>query len=216
MVAPLERIYVWEIPVRLTHWVNVLSILVLSATGLYIGYPVALGGTGFVMTWIRVVHRIAAYVLVASVALRIYWAFAGNAWASWRVLFPYLTREGRREVVQTFLYYTFLRRRPPAVVGHNALACLAYFAVVGLIILQILTGFALQAVGGGGWRTLAFGWILSLGGLQTVRLVHHMIMWLLLGFMVHHVYSVLLMDTEERNGRMSSIFSGYKFVRRRA
>jgi Ni/Fe-hydrogenase 1 B-type cytochrome subunit len=216
MAEPLERVYVWEVPVRLTHWVNVLAILTLSATGLYIGNPVFLGGTGAVMSGVRALHRITAYLFVASVALRIYWAFAGNAWASWRVLFPYLTRQGRAELVQTFLYYTFLRRRPPAAVGHNALASLAYFAVAGLIAIEILTGFALQSVGAGGWRALAFGWVFSLGGFQTVRLVHHMVMWLLLGFMVHHVYSVLLMESEERNGLMTSIFSGYKFVRRRA
>ena len=29
----LERVYVWELPVRLTHWVLFFSILVLSATG---------------------------------------------------------------------------------------------------------------------------------------------------------------------------------------
>jgi Ni/Fe-hydrogenase 1 B-type cytochrome subunit len=39
-------------------------------------------------------------------------------------------------------------------------------------------------------------------------------MWLLLGFMVHHVYSGVLMSTIEGNGTMESIFSGYKFVRR--
>ena len=29
----LERVYVWEMPVRLTHWVLFFSILILSATG---------------------------------------------------------------------------------------------------------------------------------------------------------------------------------------
>jgi Ni/Fe-hydrogenase 1 B-type cytochrome subunit len=41
-------------------------------------------------------------------------------------------------------------------------------------------------------------------------------MWLLLGFAVHHVYSSLLMDAEEKTGLVASIFSGYKFIRRRA
>jgi Ni/Fe-hydrogenase 1 B-type cytochrome subunit len=40
-------------------------------------------------------------------------------------------------------------------------------------------------------------------------------MWLLLGFAVHHVYSAVLMSTVEANATMESIFSGYKFVRRR-
>ncbi len=209
-----ERVYVWEVPVRLTHWVNVLAILVLSGTGFYIGYPV-LGGTVSLMASVRGIHRLTAYVFIASLSLRTYWAFAGNEWASWRELFPYFWREGRRGMVRTFLYYTFLRREPPSTVGHNPLAGLAYSAVVSLMFLQILTGFALQSLGGGGWRRALFGWVFSLMSLQAVRLTHHLIMWLLLGFMVHHVYSSLLMDAEEKNSLMTSIFSGYKFVRRR-
>jgi Ni/Fe-hydrogenase 1 B-type cytochrome subunit len=209
-----ERVYVWEVPVRLTHWVNVLAILVLSATGFYVGTPV-LGGSVSLMAWVRGVHRITAYVLIASLALRTYWAFAGNRWASWRELFPYFWREGRRGVARTLLYYTFLRRESPRTIGHNPLAGLAYSAVVSLMFLEILTGFALQSLGTTGWRTVAFGWVFSVAGQQSVRLVHHMIMWMLLGFMVHHVYSSLLMDVEEKSGLMTSIFSGYKFARRR-
>jgi Ni/Fe-hydrogenase 1 B-type cytochrome subunit len=210
-----KPVYVWEVPVRLTHWVNFLAILVLSATGFYIGNPI-LGGSVSLMAWMRGIHRITAWVFVASLALRTYWAFAGNEWASWRELFPYLTHEGRRVMARTFLYYTFLRREPPGTVGHNPLAGLAYSAVVTLMFLQILTGFALQSLGGDGWRGVLFGWTFSFASLQGVRLAHHLIMWLLLGFAVHHVYSSLLMDAEEKNGLMASIFSGYKFVRRRA
>ena len=36
----VERVYVWEVPVRLTHWLIVASILLLAVTGLYIGSPV--------------------------------------------------------------------------------------------------------------------------------------------------------------------------------
>lgn len=209
------RVYVWEVPVRLTHWVTVLAILVLSGTGFYIGDPI-FGGSVSLMAWMRGVHRITAYVFIAGVMLRTYWAFAGNEWASWRALFPYLTAEGRRQTARTFLYYTFLRRQPPGGLGHNPLAGMAYSAVVALMVAEILTGFALQSLGGGGWRRALFGWIFSLISLQGVRLVHHMIMWLLLGFAVHHVYSAVLMDLEEKNGLLTSIFTGYKFGRRRA
>lgn len=209
-----ERVYVWEVPIRLTHWVNVLAILALSATGLYVGNPF-FGGSVYLMAWVRGAHRITAYVFIASLALRTYWAFAGNEWASWRALFPYFWRADRRGLVQTFLYYTFVRRRPPREVGHNPLAGLTYSLVVLLMLLEVATGFALQSVGTRGWRTAAFGWVVSLLGAQSVRLVHHMIMWLLLGFAVHHVYSAVLMAAEEKNGLMTSIFSGYKLVRRR-
>ena len=52
------------------------------------------------------------------------------------------------------------------------------------------------------------------GGLQTARWIHHVVMWLLLGFAVHHVYSAVLMSTVEANATIESIFSGYKFVPR--
>lgn len=32
------------------------------------------------------------------------------------------------------------------------------------------------------------------------------------GFALHHVYSAFLVDAEEANGLMSSIFSGWKFI----
>ena len=37
--SDLVRVYVWEWPVRLTHWAIVLSIAVLAVTGITIGYP---------------------------------------------------------------------------------------------------------------------------------------------------------------------------------
>ena len=209
------RVYVWEVPVRLTHWVNVLAILVLAGTGFYIGNPI-LGGSVALVAWVRGIHRITAWVFVASLALRSYWAFAGNAGASWRALFPYLTREGRDGVRRTFLYYTFIRRQPPGGLGHNPLAGATYSLVVLLMLAEVVTGFALQSLGADGWRRLLFGWVFSLMSLQGVRLAHHLIMWLLLGFAVHHVYSSVLMDAEEKNGLLTSIFSGYKWMGRRA
>jgi Ni/Fe-hydrogenase 1 B-type cytochrome subunit len=210
-----ERVYVWEVPVRLTHWVNVAAILVLSASGFYIGHPV-LGGTTFLMAWVRGTHRITAWVFIASLALRVYWGFMGNRWASWRVLFPWATAEGRREVWRTLLYYLFVRRQPPSDLGHNPLAAATYSLVVLLILVEVATGLALQSLGTQGWRTLLVGWLFAWVSPQGIRLTHHLIMWLLLGFAVHHVYSAILVDAEERNGTLTSIFSGYKWARRRA
>ena len=210
----LERIYVWEVPVRLTHWVNVLAIVILSGTGFYIGNPIVEGSV-YLMGWMRAIHRVTAYVFVASLALRTYWAFAGSQWASWRALFPYLTPEGRRDLGRTLFYYTFIRRRPPGEVGHNALAGAAYSLVVLLMLVEVLTGFALLSMAKGGWWSVAFGWVFWGLSPQGTRLLHHLIMWLLLGFAVHHVYSSILMDAEEKNGLLTSIFTGYKFRRGR-
>ena len=57
-------------------------------------------------------------------------------------------------------------------------------------------------------------WAWLFGGFQIVRWIHHAVMWLLLGFAVHHVYSSVLMSSVEANATVESIFSGYKFVPR--
>ena len=39
---PYRRVYVWELPVRIYHWLNALSIVVLIITGYLIGNPQAI------------------------------------------------------------------------------------------------------------------------------------------------------------------------------
>jgi Ni/Fe-hydrogenase 1 B-type cytochrome subunit len=39
-------------------------------------------------------------------------------------------------------------------------------------------------------------------------------MFLFMAFVIHHVYSAMLVSKEERNGLMESIFSGWKFIPR--
>ncbi|HYA31428.1 MAG TPA: cytochrome b/b6 domain-containing protein, partial [Thermodesulfovibrionales bacterium] len=71
----IKREYVWEFPVRLTHWLNFLAILTLAVTGLYIGAPFihAIYGKQLIMAQFRFVHFVAAYIFAVSVVVRIYW-----------------------------------------------------------------------------------------------------------------------------------------------
>jgi Ni/Fe-hydrogenase 1 B-type cytochrome subunit len=207
--------YVWEIPVRVTHWVNFLCILTLTATGIFIGTAktVAHSPSEFFMGWVRFIHFVAAYAFSVSVICRIYWAFVGNRYASWREFFPFLTAEGRRYMLDTFKYYSFLSRKAPHVVGHNALAGTAYSVVFLLYVVMILTGFALYSEHAPqSFMHKALGWMFALFTNQGMRLTHHLTMWFLIAFAIHHVYSAWLMDIKERGGVMSSIFSGYKAV----
>jgi len=211
----LQIRYVWEWPVRITHWVNALSIIALSVTGFYIGNPfVTVHSTSqFVMGTMRVVHYGFAYAFALSVLSRVIWSLVGNHHASWREFFPWVTPSGWKRIIGTFKYYTFLAKKPPYEVGHNALAAMAYSAVFILYLVQIVTGFALYAQfsPGVGWYSF-FLPVADAFGNQGLRLTHHLVMWLLIGFAIHHVYSAWLMDVKEKNGTLSSIFGGYKFV----
>ncbi|HWQ42931.1 MAG TPA: cytochrome b/b6 domain-containing protein, partial [Desulfosporosinus sp.] len=39
-VLNIKRIYVWQIPIRLFHWINAICISILFTTGLFIGNPI--------------------------------------------------------------------------------------------------------------------------------------------------------------------------------
>jgi Ni/Fe-hydrogenase 1 B-type cytochrome subunit len=211
--------YVWEVPVRAAHWVNMISVVLLSVTGLFIGSPhtLAASTSDYVMGWFRFVHFVAGYTLAVSVSARIYWAFATkNPYAGWREFLPILTPAGRERMFEAFRYYTFTGRKVPAAVGHNAMAATAYFFVYLLFICMIATGFALYSESApNAFVQIAFGWILHAVPNQTVRLAHHLGMWLILGFVINHIYSTWLMDVKERGGVISGIFGGYKVVRTR-
>ena len=217
--SPLERVYVWQVPVRLTHWLIVLSIVVLSATGIYIGRPFLIvpgeARFHFVMGTMKVVHYYAAIVFTLSVLARVAWMFLGNQYAHWQSFIP-VTARRRRGLGGTLRFYLFGLRKPPGFIAHNPLAGLAYVAVFALYFVMIGTGLGLYSVSAAVHSPLrAFSLLLPLfGGPQSARWIHHVTMWLLLGFSVHHVYSGLLMSQIDQNGTVESIFSGYKFIDR--
>ncbi|MCX8084490.1 MAG: cytochrome b/b6 domain-containing protein, partial [Calditerrivibrio sp.] len=80
-----------------------------------------------------------------------------------------------------------------------------------IFILQILTGFALwaQANPDSLLYTLT-GWIFSIASNQWVRFFHYLVMFLIGGFVINHLYSAVLFDFKTQSGEISSIFSGWK------
>lgn len=209
-------VYVWDLVVRATHWTIVLSMIVLAITGIYIGDPFLLADGAatnrFVMGWMKVIHAYAAIAFTLAVAARVVWMFLGKGYATWRQFIP-TSRARFQDMYQTFRFYVFLRRRPPTAIGHNALAGATYVAVFTLYLIMILTGFALYAVSAHTSYMSMWKFLLPLfGGAQTARWIHHVVMWLLIGFSVHHFFSALLMSKVEKTGTLDSIFSGYKYI----
>lgn len=217
--AGLEREYVWELPVRLVHWVLFVSIVVLAATGYYIAHPfISVPGEArahFVMGSMRSVHLYASIAFTLSALVRVYWAFAGNAYARWSQLVP-VSRQRWQSFKHALLFYTFLTREPIEYLGHNALAGLTYAGIFVVYFVMMATGFALYTVYAPlGSPMQVFGFLIPLfDGLQVARLIHHIGMWVILIFAVAHVYFPVLYSIIERNGVFDSIFSGYKFKER--
>jgi Ni/Fe-hydrogenase 1 B-type cytochrome subunit len=209
-----HAIYVWELPVRIIHWTIVVTLIVLSFTGYDLYHPFLSSGMpgrpGFVMAEVRFVHETTGFVFIAAILARTYWAFVGNRYAHWRALVP-LTRPQWRDLGDMLNFYALRRRSPPRANGHNPLAALAYLALYFLFALSILSGLGLFAwvsripI----WRSL-FGWTYTLLPIEQLRLLHFLLMFVFAAFMLFHVYCSILVDIEERNGELSSIFTGYK------
>jgi len=214
----LQIHYIWEWPVRITHWITVACILMLSLTGLLIGAPVLdpAGIDPYTMSWIRALHFGFGYLFTLSVLSRLAWMLFGNRHASWKTFVRLFSREGWRSAFRAFKYYAFLSRRTPYESGHNALAATIYAGIFLLFLFEIASGLSLygQYAPGGIWSRLSAPLIALLGN-QQLRLIHHGILWLLLSFTIIHVYLSWMLDRKMRNGLMSSIFSGYKFIETR-
>jgi Ni/Fe-hydrogenase 1 B-type cytochrome subunit len=212
--SELVRAYVWQLPVRATHWLTFFSFLVLAYTGYYIHHPFIIppAGTPFLMATMRFIHVTAGFVFTLSFLWRMYWMFQGNRCARWPAFIP-IRRRQWRGMGEMILYYSFLRLHPRHRIGHNALASSVYLFMFAAMFGQILTGFALYGyVLHGSIVTGLFGWLPRLINIQYLRGYHFFVMFGMLAFMIHHVYSAVLVSAEEQNGLVESIFTGYKFV----
>ncbi|UCF41051.1 MAG: Ni/Fe-hydrogenase, b-type cytochrome subunit [Gemmatimonadota bacterium] len=213
-------VLLWRWPLRLTHWVSAATIVVLIVTGLYIANPyfVTWGEASqhFLMGWARFLHFTAAALIVAAAILRVYWLFAGSKWASWQALLP-VKKQDWKNLVKMIKYYLLVRQEQmPHYLGHHPLQQLSYTAIYAVVVVQVVTGFAMYGIAnpGGFFHTMFTSWVQPLfGGLQVVRFWHHALTWILVSFIPLHIYLAFRADVVDREGELSSIFSGGRFVK---
>ncbi|WP_342616687.1 Ni/Fe-hydrogenase, b-type cytochrome subunit [Rhodoferax sp. GW822-FHT02A01] len=214
----VKTVYVYEAPVRLWHWVNALSILVLAVTGYFIGSPLPTmpgeASDHFVMGYIRFAHFSAGYVLAVGLIGRIYWAIVGNHHARELFWLPLFQATYWRELLGMLKWYAFISPRPGRFVGHNPLARFAMvFSFMLTVLFMVVTGFALYGEGAqmGSWQERLFGWVIPLfGQSQDVHTWHHLGMWSLVIFVILHVYAAIREDIMGRSSIISTMVSGHR------
>jgi Ni/Fe-hydrogenase 1 B-type cytochrome subunit len=214
-------VYVYQTPIRLWHWATALSIVVLCVTGFLIGRPLPStpgeASDQFLLGYIRAAHFIAGYVLAIGIVARTYWALVGNVHAKQIYTVPIFTKGFWGDVVFQIRWYLFLEKVPRKHVGHNPLARLTMFALfLNCVAFQIITGFALYGEGAGidSWQFQAFGWAISLfGGSMQVHTAHHVGMWVMILFVMTHVYAAIREDIMGRASILSTMISGWRNFR---
>lgn len=219
-----KRVYIWQLVVRFFHWINAFCIIILIATGLVIANPPAImsqkeASQQFLFGYVRLVHFTAAYIMVAVMIMRVYWAFAGNKFANWRTFFPF-SKKGFNKMWHVIKYDIFLQNEEVydfknVSTGHNTMAAVSYLIMFVVALVMVFTGFALYADNANWFFPKFFQWVVNLFTTDEmlIRHIHHVSMWLFVLFIIIHVYLVFYHDWLEGRGESSSMISGYKFVR---
>ncbi len=217
----LTSFYVYGAPVRLWHWATALLLITLSVTGFFIASPPwSVGGdtsAHFAMGRLREWHFVAAWLLAIGMVWRAYWAVVGTKHDRLIYFVPFWSPTWWTEVLSVVRWYLFIDRRTHKWVGHNPLARASMWSMFTLgSFFMALSGFALYGEQRGidSWAYRLFGWMFSLAGSSmTLRTWHHLGMYLLLLFVVIHVYAVVRDDIMGRVSTVSSMINGWRVFR---
>jgi len=217
----IRSVYVYEAPVRLWHWVNALAITVLAITGFLIASPLpSPGGEAsqhFVMGYVRTAHFAAGYLLAIGLLGRTYWAVVGNYYAREMFWVPIFQLGYWKDLWQVVAWYSFISRRPGQYIGHNPLARAAMFCGYLMpAVMMVFTGFAMYGEGLGvdSWADAAFGWVIPLyGQSQDVHTWHHLGMWVIICFVIVHIYFAVRDEIVGRCSMVSTMLSGHRTFR---
>jgi Ni/Fe-hydrogenase 1 B-type cytochrome subunit len=216
--ASYRWVQLWHLPLRFMHWFAAAAIVVLFWTGIYLGRPYFMGALSgsFVVQYARLIHFLAAGVLVATVVVRVYLLFTGNKYERWPALFPFRRRDWKNLWMMLRFYLFIHPEQAPKYLGHNPLQQLGYTVTYLVAFVMAATGFLLYAQSNpSGWMMQSIGWMIPLlGGNQTIRLIHHVLPWYFPVFVIVHLYLAIRNDSVERTGTISSIFTGGRFIPR--
>lgn len=229
---PLKAYPVWDLTVRISHWVNVVCILLLTTFGLLLMFSDTFDISNDGKVILKTLHFYVGYVFVISLIWRLVWAFLGNRFSRWRNMLPI----GKVYKAQ-FMAEVEGRRsgRPVRFLGHSPWARLMVTALFLLLFAQAVTGLVLSST----FYMPPFGnqikaWIAedqasielikpySKEGIneaaykemrewrQPFRTGHEWIFYILMLLIPIHIAAAIYVDVKHRNAVISAMFSGRK------
>ena len=172
---------VWDLPVRLIHWLIVVAVAV---------------------SWwsaeerVMDVHRYSGYALLGLVIFRIYWGFAGSSTARFSEFL-----RGPNAIA------AYLRDPPaPALPGHNPLGGWSVLALILLLFVQVTLGLFVTDVDG--LESGPLSYLVSFETSRALAEAHEVVFNVLLGFIVLHIAAVLFYVFVRRTNLIGAMFTG--------
>ena len=183
----MKKILVWDLPVRLGHW-------------LMVGGFALAWATGDSESW-RLVHVFAGSTVMAVAAYRLLWGVVGSRTARFA--------EFVRGPGQAVAYLkSLLQARPPHYAGHNPAAGLAIVLLLGLALASGASGWLTYQEIGGEWLEEIHEFLT--GTMLGVVGVH--LLGVLVGSLAHRENLVLAMITGRKLGEPEEAIRGQRFL----
>jgi Ni/Fe-hydrogenase 1 B-type cytochrome subunit len=214
-------VLVYEVPIRLWHWMNFFAISALFVTGYVIAIPTpSVGGEAinhFLFGNIRLIHYAAGQVFAWGFLARAIFALIGNHTSREIFYVPFWRSDWRRGFVSMLRWYCFMQKRAPRFIGHNPIAqTMMFTAFVLPALVVIATGLALygEALGTDHplRRVTEWVWTMTGGSLQT-HVWHHLAMWVMVVFSILHIYAAVREEIMSRQSMISTMISGWRMFK---
>jgi Ni/Fe-hydrogenase 1 B-type cytochrome subunit len=230
----------WSLAIRVNHWLMVICIFGLIITGFYIARPftnlsaettnitfnslippsisveVVAGETvnKFFMGYTRFLHLICGIILTFVFIWRIYLMFFSRFHADFKDFFAWT--DMKNFWTQIKFYLLISEKKPEHNYLYGPLQSLAYGGLLLLLLVLVITGLILTGAdyssGLIGITATALNPVKkALGGLATVRFIHHIFTWFVILFVVVHIYMAFWYDIVFKEGTISSMVSGRIF-----
>ena len=216
---------------RIIHWVNVLSMIVAIATGLYIAAPyyqtfIADSAVDkYVMAWNRWGHFMVAIIFDVTSIIVAYLYFFSRFEKPWKKVIP--TPTNIKEFFAVLINLLTLNRSKNFDSSHSDSFNTIYFTIFHLLLAwMLLTGLQLYVHGlasgessiGTWWPWMLHAvtdWTIPITGgtLMDVRISHHYTMWFIVVWVVFHIYYQVWRTIFWQEGDIAIAFGGEKFVK---
>lgn len=216
---------------RIIHWVNAICMIGAVVTGLYIGHPyyqtlMADGAVDkYVMAWNRYGHFIIAIIFDVTSVLIAYLYFFSRFEKPYKKLVP--NTQNITEFKAVLVNLLTLNRKKEFDSSHADSFNTVYFTVFHLLLIwMLLTGLQMYVHGlGSGLSSIGawWPWMLHLttdwtiwicgGTLMDVRISHHFTMWLILCWVVFHIYYQVWRTIFWKEADIAIVIGGSKFVK---
>lgn len=225
---------------RIIHWVNVFSMIVAIATGLYIAAPYYQTFMAddavdkYVMAWNRWGHFMVAIIFDVTSVIIAYLFFFSRFEKPWKKVIP--TWKNIKEFAEVLLNLLTLNRRKEFDSTHSDSFNSVYFLIFHLLLgWMLFTGLQMYVHGLGSgessigawwpwmlhattdWTQVVSSWMVGTtatgANIMDVRISHHLTMWLLITWIVFHVYYQVWRTIFWKEGDIAIVIGGDKFVK---